>query len=57
MSSQKNLNVELTIFGVVQVIFLILKLTGEITWNWWAICSPVLLLLFICIAALFIVEI
>jgi len=31
------------VFGVLQVIFITLKLIGLITWSWWAVFSPLLI--------------
>lgn len=27
-------------FGVLTIVFIVLKLTGNITWSWWWILSP-----------------
>lgn len=28
------------IFGTLQLIFIVLKLVGTITWSWWAVFAP-----------------
>jgi len=38
MESQKNSSVGLS--GLVFIVFLVLKLVGQIDWSWWWITSP-----------------
>ena len=30
-------------YGVTQIVFIILKLAGLVSWSWWAVFSPTLL--------------
>ena len=38
MESQKNSSVGLS--GLIFIVFLVLKLVGQIDWSWWWITSP-----------------
>ena len=40
MSRNDNRNGGLGLGGVLFVVFLILKLTGNISWSWWWVTSP-----------------
>ena len=40
MSSNDNRNGGLGLGGVLFVVFLVLKLTGHISWSWWWVTSP-----------------
>lgn len=33
----------ISVFAVLTIVFLVLKLTGVIAWSWWAVCSPLLI--------------
>lgn len=39
------------ILGVLQIIFIVLKLLGIITWSWWLVFSPILI--YVAIVSLF----
>lgn len=36
-------------FGLLQILLIGLKLTGSITWSWWIVLSPILVLMLILI--------
>ena len=40
MSSSKNSSSGLSLAGVLFIVFLVLKLTGNIDWSWWWVTSP-----------------
>lgn len=38
--SKNESNGGVSLFGVVQIVFIILKLVGVITWSWWLVLIP-----------------
>jgi len=50
MSENKNVSRGLVTLDVLFFIFLVLKLTGQITWSWWLVTAPLWIPL--CILAL-----
>ena len=59
--SSKSSSSGIGLTGVLFVVFLVLKLTGNIDWSWWWVTSPIwipiLLLLSIVIISLFVLTI
>lgn len=52
MEKKKGSSSGLGVVGVVQIIFIILKLTGLISWNWWLVLMPIEI-----VAVLFVVAV
>lgn len=61
MTSKSSSSSSIGLTGVLFVVFLVLKLTGNIDWSWWWVTSPlwipILLLLSIVIISLFVLTI
>ena len=41
MSNQSSSSSGISIFGLLAVLFIGLKLTGHIAWSWWWVLSPI----------------
>ena len=55
--SNASTNNNINLFGILGIVFIVLKLTGVINWSWWWVTAPfwapvavaiIILLLFIC---------
>jgi hypothetical protein len=61
MTSKSSSSSSIGLTGVLFVVFLVLKLTGNIDWSWWWVTSPIwipiLILLSIVIISLFVLTI
>jgi hypothetical protein len=47
MSKNNNVKLQLPILTILGIIFITLKLTGNIDWSWWWVLSPFLIPMFI----------
>jgi phosphoglycerol transferase MdoB-like AlkP superfamily enzyme len=52
--TSKNSNSGLSLPGVLFIIFLILKLTGNIDWSWWWVTSPLWMPILVFIGLVFV---
>jgi hypothetical protein len=52
--ASKNSNSGLSLPGVLFIIFLILKLTGNIDWSWWWVTSPLWMPILVFIGLVFV---
>lgn len=41
MSDKNNSNTSIGFIGLLQILFIALKLLGKITWSWWWVLSPI----------------
>jgi hypothetical protein len=41
MNKQTNNNGGIGFLGALTIVFIVLKLTGVITWSWWWVLSPI----------------
>lgn len=37
---QKNINLDFTFFGLLTIVFIVLKLCNVIDWSWWWVLAP-----------------
>ncbi len=53
MSEKNNSSGGIGFLGILQIVFIVLKLTGNIAWNWWWVLSPIWIsVLIVCIILL-----
>lgn len=57
MSSSNSTTVQFPVLGILGVAFVVLKLTGVITWSWWWVLAPFWVPIAIVFIVLFIVGI
>lgn len=50
--SKKNTSHGITFLGMLQILFIGLKLTGYITWSWWWVLAPLWIPLAIALSAI-----
>ena len=56
MSTETNTNSRgLTFWGALQVLFIGLKLTGNIDWPWWQVFLPIIIELVVIVVAMLII--
>jgi len=42
-NNENKVRVQFNIVGILTLIFIVLKITGNITWSWWWVFSPILI--------------
>lgn len=51
---KKNNTGGISVVDILQVVFIVLKLVGSITWSWWWVLSPtwitILIIIMVCVA-------
>lgn len=57
MKNRQQVNEGIGIFGIVQIVFIILKLCGLINWNWFWVLSPMIIYIILFLLVLLIVGI
>lgn len=56
MSQNTNNSGGIGFFGLLTIVFIVLKLTGVIAWSWWWVLSPIwIALLFVALLVLIVV--
>ena len=57
MNNSKASNSGVSLIGVVQIVFIILKLAGLISWSWWIVLVPLWITLFLLLIAVLVLLI
>ena len=57
MNNNKTSNSGVSLLGVVQIVFIILKLAGLISWSWWIVLVPLWVSLFLLLIAVLVLLI
>lgn len=57
MNNSKASNSGVSLLGVVQIVFIILKLAGLVSWSWWIVLVPLWFALFLLLIAVLVLLI
>ena len=57
MTSSSSSNGGIGFFGLLTIVFIVLKLTNVIAWSWWLVFSPLILAAIIAVITLIIVAV
>lgn len=58
-SNNKSTSTGIGFTGLLQLVFIVLKLCGIITWSWWWVLSPIwisIALVVVCLVVLFVIH-